>query len=48
MIKLALSPQLRQEMGEIGFKRVNTYYRIEQMREKFDSLYKEVYPGMEE
>ena len=48
MRKLALSAELRQEMGEIGFKRVNTYYRIEQMREKFDSLYKEVYPGMEE
>lgn len=48
MRKLALSPELRREMGEIGCKRVNTYYRIEQMREKFDSLYKEVYPGMEE
>lgn len=48
MIKLALSPQLRQEMGEVGYQRVYTYYRMEQMREKFDSLYKEVYPGMEE
>lgn len=48
MIKLALSPQLRQEMGEVGYQRVHTYYRMEQMREKFDRLYKEVYPWMEE
>lgn len=48
MIKLALSPQLRQEMGEVGYQRVHAYYRMEQMREKFDRLYKEVYPWMEE
>ena len=48
MIKLALSPQLRQEMGEVGYQRVHTYYRMEQMREKFDRLYKKVYPWMEE
>lgn len=42
MIKLAKNPQLVKEMGEIGYKRVVKSYRIEQMKETYEKIYKEI------
>lgn len=42
MIKLANSPRLRTAMGEVGYARVNRYYRVEQMRRKYSMLYQEI------
>ena len=42
MIKLAENPQLVREMGEIGYKRVVKSYRIEQMKETYEGIYKEL------
>ena len=39
MIKLALSEDLRNQMGEVGYKRVCKYYRVEYMRDKYSDLY---------
>ena len=39
IVKLAEDEQLRNSMGEIGFARVNKYYRLDQMREKYRVLY---------
>lgn len=42
MIKLAKSPELRCEMGEVGYKRVDKSYRIEQMKETYKGIYQEL------
>jgi len=42
IIKLAKSPQLCYEMGEIGYKRVEKSYRIEQMKETYKGIYREL------
>ena len=42
MITLAKSETLREQMGEVGYARVNAYYQIEQMREKYNDIYKDV------
>ena len=42
MIKLAENPQLVKEMGEIGYKRVVKSYQIEQMKENYKGIYKEL------
>lgn len=41
MIKMAEDPELCKRMGEIGLKRVNAFYRIEQMKEVYRDIYKE-------
>lgn len=42
IVKLAESPELRDSMGEIGYKRVVKNYRIEQMRATYEDIYKEL------
>lgn len=42
MVHMARSFQLREHMGEVGYKRVTGFYRIEQMREKYEGIYKEI------
>lgn len=42
MIKLAQTPQLIREMGEIGYRRVVKSYRIEQMKDTYTDIYKEI------
>ena len=41
MVKLATNPTLCKKMGEAGYKRVMTFYRIEQMKEKYKELYQQ-------
>lgn len=41
MIKLAKGKNLRESMGEVGYARVSAYYRVEQMRQKYNDLYKD-------
>ena len=43
MVKLALSDELREEMGRVGYERVCRYYRVESMREKYSELYGRLY-----
>ena len=45
MVKLALSEELREEMGRVGYERVCRYYRVESMREKYSELYGRLYKG---
>lgn len=42
IVKLATTPELRYEMGEIGYKRVEKSYRIEQMKETYKGIYQEL------
>ena len=42
IVKLAKSPELRYEMGEVGYKRVEKSYRIEQMKETYKGIYQEL------
>ncbi len=39
---LAADEKLRKEMGEIGYKRVEKYYGIDEMRERYSKLYDEL------
>ncbi len=39
MTELAIMEEKRAQMGEIGFRRVNNYYRVEMMREKYTGIY---------
>ena len=48
MCTLANSCELRERMGENGYRRVNAYYRTDQMRERFHRLYMDIYQGMDE
>ena len=41
MIKLAENPKERERMGQNGLRRVNGFYRIEQMKEVYRNIYKE-------
>lgn len=41
MIKLAENPKERERMGQNGLRRVNGFYRIEQMKEVYKDIYKE-------
>lgn len=40
---LATDEDKRKQMGEVGKRRVNEYFRIEQMHEKYDDLYEKAY-----
>ena len=42
MMTLAGSETLRQSMGQVGYARVHEYYRVEQMRQKYNDIYKSV------
>ncbi len=42
MIELAIKPELRKQMGENGYKRVTSSYRIEQMKQTYEKLYEEI------
>lgn len=42
MITLAGSEALRKQMGQVGYTRVRQYYQVEQMRQKYHEIYKEV------
>ena len=48
MCTLANSCELRERMGENGYRRVNAYYRTDQMRERFHRLYMDIYQEMDE
>ena len=39
IVTLGENEELRRSMGETGFNRVNSYYRLDQMREKYRVLY---------
>lgn len=39
IVELAVSSKLRQEMGEIGYRRVMSKYRIEHMRDRYARIY---------
>jgi glycosyltransferase involved in cell wall biosynthesis len=43
MVELALSPKMREQMGESGYRRVNNGYSIDDMKQK----YREIYDGFE-
>ena len=40
MIDLAIDPEGREQMGEAGYKRVTSFYRIEQMKETYKEIYR--------
>lgn len=42
IVELATSPMKREEMGENGFRRVMSRYRIEQMRQQYAQLYEKL------
>lgn len=42
MVELARNEAGRQQMGQVGYERVHRYYRIEQMRSKYNDIYKTV------
>ena len=48
ILRLYRDPELRQEMGQIGYERVNRKYSIETMRQAYDSLYESVAQEEEE
>ena len=41
MVTLAWHKELREQMGEAGYKRVKQFYQIEQMKEVYRNIYKE-------
>ena len=41
MVTLDWHKELREQMGEAGYKRVKQFYRIEQMKEVYRNIYKE-------
>lgn len=41
MEKMAADPQMRKEMGENGYRRVNALYSIEDMKKKYNELYRD-------
>lgn len=42
IVKLAESSELREAMGEVGYKRVQKNYRIEQMKATYEEIYREI------
>ncbi|MCM1100012.1 MAG: GT4 family glycosyltransferase PelF [Clostridium sp.] len=48
MVRLAGSKELREEMGECGYRRVCGRYRLRQMQETYERIYDEVYDLMYE
>ena len=40
MVTLAWHKELREQMGEAGYKRVKQFYRIEQMKETYKEIYR--------
>lgn len=42
IVKLAESTELRETMGEVGYKRVQKNYRIEQMKATYEEIYREL------
>jgi len=43
MIDMATNEEMRLKMGEAGYKRVNSKYRIDQMRDKYRKIYNELW-----
>lgn len=43
MVRLARSPQLREEMGACGYERVISRYQVSHMQKTYDEIYKKVY-----
>lgn len=39
MVQMAENPEMRRQMGEVGYQRVKTYFRIEQMQEQYRRIY---------
>ena len=42
MITMSEDQEERERMGEAGYKRVNAFYRIEQMKDVYREIYKEL------
>lgn len=42
MVELATNESKREAMGEVGYKRVNAFYRVEQMKQKYRDIYRSV------
>ncbi len=42
MVEMGRSPQMRQEMGESGYRRVMKSYQIHQMKEAYEEIYEEI------
>lgn len=42
IVEMARSPEMRNQMGECGYNRVNNRYRIEQMKQDYKDIYDEV------
>ena len=42
MVTLAGSQPMREQMGQVGYRRGRQYYQVEQMRQKYHEIYKEV------
>lgn len=45
MVKLAKNPRLREQMAEAAYKRVNSKYRIDQMKKKYAEVYDQMVWG---
>ena len=41
MVNMSINEENRKRMGEAGYKRVNAFYRIDQMKD----VYREIYKG---
>ena len=41
MVTMSIQEEDRLRMGEAGYKRVNAFYRIEQMKAVYQDIYKE-------
>ncbi|MDE7113325.1 MAG: hypothetical protein K2O57_03965, partial [Acetatifactor sp.] len=48
MVQLARSKELREQMGECGYRRVVSRYQLTQMQETYARIYDEVYDMMYE
>ena len=42
MVELALSPQMRERMGEVGYQRLLSKYKIDDMRKSYINVYKQM------
>ena len=45
MVTMSLQEEERLRMGEAGYKRVNAFYRIEQMKDVYREVYQDIYKG---
>ena len=42
IVELAQNPGLREQMGEIGYRRVRSRYRIQDMRKTYEEIYRKM------